>query len=324
MMRRALISWTIGFALLIVAFVATLAILNGTIYSAHGFVENYLNALNRHDAATARELPGVGAPSDAATDLLTDGALGTITSIHLLHDTGNTAGSHTVTFSYRLGATRQSTSFSVAQTSSFLGLFTRWTFTKSPLATVSVEVLHDTRFRANGLDVTATHTKTGTASYMVFTPGLYTFDHKSTYLVASPVGVPITEPGSVTPVQVNVQANARFVKDVRSELDKYLTSCATQKVLLPTACPFGKSFDNRVVSTPAWAMKTYPKITIVPDANMGKWLVPNTNAVAHLKVRVQSLFDGSLSTFNKDVSFPISYRISIGPDNHLTITSLYG
>ena len=74
-MRRALISWTIGFALLILAFFGALALLNSTLYSAHGFVSSYLDALARHDATTARELPGVRAPRGAATNLLTDGAL---------------------------------------------------------------------------------------------------------------------------------------------------------------------------------------------------------------------------------------------------------
>ena len=322
-MRRAMISWTIGFVLLIVAFLVTLGVLNSTIYSAHGFVESYLSALNRHDATTARELPGVVAPGTAATDLLTDGTLGSIAGIHVLRDDSDANGIHTVTFSYRLGGKPKTSSFSVSQTPSFLGLFSRWSFAKSPLATVSVEVLHDTRFRVNGTEATSKPSKAGTADYIVFAPGLYTFDHKTTYLDAHPVAVSISEPGSVTPVQVNVQANDRFVDDVRGELDKYLKSCATQKVLLPTACPFGKTFDNRAVSTPAWAMKTYPKITIVPDGNSGKWLVPRTNAIAHLNVKVQSLFDGTVTTFNNDVPFPISYRITIAPDNHLTITSLY-
>src|SRR5665213_3654768 len=98
--RRALISWTIGFVLLIVAFVVTLAILNGTLYSAHGFVANYLDALNRHDATAAREMPGVRAPDNAATNLLTDGTLGLIADIQLVRDTADSHGVHTVTYSY--------------------------------------------------------------------------------------------------------------------------------------------------------------------------------------------------------------------------------
>jgi len=55
--RRLTISWMIGFALLVGAFFGAVAILNSTVYSAHGFVSSYLDALNRHDATTARGFP---------------------------------------------------------------------------------------------------------------------------------------------------------------------------------------------------------------------------------------------------------------------------
>jgi hypothetical protein len=323
--RRALYSWTIAFVLLIVAFVATLLILNSTLYSAHGFIRSYLDALNRHDATSASSFAGVEAPQGVPTTLLTDESLASISGIRLVSDRANASGSHTVTYSYTLGTKRESTAFSVRPTSPFLGLFTRWSFARSPLATVAVTVLHDARFRANGTDVTVPRKSTaGASSYVVFAPGLYTFDHRSTYLAAAPVKIPVSEPGSVTPVQVDVQANALFAKDVRSELDKYLTKCATQQVLLPTACPFGKTFNNRVDSSPHWSIKQFPKITIVPDHDSGKWLVPYTTATAHLTVKVQSLFDGSIRDYDKDVPFKLSYSIVIGADNHLTITSLYG
>jgi hypothetical protein len=320
--QRAAIGWTIGFVLLVGAFIAVVAILDATVYSANGFVSSYFAALNRHDATTARELPGVAAPSETASNLLTDDALGTISRIHLVHDGVNTHGVHTVTYSYLLGKTKGTTDFEVRQTGAFLGIFPQWAFSTSPLATVSVSVLHDPRFRVNGTDVVTTAKKGAAASYVVFAPGLYSFDHKSAYLVATPVDVPVDEPGSVTPVQVDVQANATFVKDVRSELDRYFTACATQKVLLPTSCPFGKSFNNRVVSTPVWKMAKDPAIAIIPDGTTGNWLVPKTTGQAHLSVRVQSLFDGTVTTFDHNVPFDISYSITIGPNNHLTITEL--
>jgi hypothetical protein len=322
--RGVLISWTIGFVLLIVAFVATLAMLNGTLYSAHGFVASYLDALNRHDATAAREMPGVRAPDNAATNLLTDDTLGSIANIQLVRDSAGSHGVHTVTYSYDLGKRHERTAFRVLHTGSFLGLFDRWSFATSPLATVSVTVLHDPEFRANGTDVVSTSRKMAASPYVVFAPGLYTFDRKSTYLIASPVAAAVSEPGSVTPVQVDVQANATFIADVKAELHKYLAACATQKVLMPTSCPFGKAFNNRVVSTPSWAMVTDPPITIVPDGTTGNWLVPDSTAVAHLKVQVQSLYDGKITTYDEDVPFPVSFSIRIDAGNHLTITSLDG
>jgi hypothetical protein len=313
----------IGFVLLIAAFFGCVALLNSTLYSAHGFVSSYLDALNRHDATTARELPGVRAPSGVATNLLTDGALGTIADIHLVHDTAS-GDVHSVEYSYKLGSRSESSTYSIIQTPSYLGLFSRWAFEKSPLATVSVAAPHDPRFRVNGTDVVSTVKRSQSQPYVVFAPGLYSFDVKTTYLTATPVAVPVTEPASVTPVRIEAEANTMFVDEVTKELHKYYIACATQTVLLPTACPFGKSFANRVISTPAWSMVKDPPVTIVADHTAGDWLVPYSMGTAHLVVKVQSLFDGSISTFDADVPFPVSYTITIGPDNHLTITSLYG
>ena len=188
---------------------------------------------------------------------------------------------------------------------------------------MSVATPRDPRFRVNGTDVVSAVQPTQSQPFVVFAPGLYAFDHKSTYLVAAPVSVPVTDPGSVTPVRVEAEPNALFVKEVRKELHAYYVKCATQTVLLPTSCPFGKTFSNRVISTPAWAMVSDPPITIVPDPNSAHWLVPFATGQAHLVVKVQSLFDGSITTFDSHVPFEVSYTIEVATDDHLTITSVY-
>jgi len=167
----------------------------------------------------------------------------------------------------------------------------------------------------------STAARTESQPFVVFTPGLYVFDAKSTYLSATPVDVPVTEPGSVTPVRVEAEANTLFVTEVRKQLDQYYVTCARQTVLLPTSCPFGKSFNNRVVSTPAWSMVTDPPVSIEPLGDTGNWLVPQATGAAHLVVKVQSLYDGRITTFDSDVPFTVSYQITVGPDDHLTIVA---
>jgi hypothetical protein len=321
--RRVFVFWLVGFALLVAGFFAVVAALDSTVYSAHGFAASYLDALNRHDATTARQLPGVKAPSGVETTLLTDGALGSIASIHLVHDTAGAGGIHDVEFAYLLGTRHETSEFSIVQTTSFLGLFSRWAFKKSPLATVSVATPHDPRFRVNGTDVVSKVKWDQSQPFVVFAPGLYEFDHKSTYLSASPVAVPVTEPASVTPVRVEAEPNALFVKEVKKELHGYYIKCATQTVLLPTSCAFGKSFANRVVSTPKWTMVSDPPVAIIPNPTSNDWLVPSATGQVHLIVKVQSLYDGSVSTFDANVPFQVSYTIQIATDDHLTITSIY-
>jgi hypothetical protein len=321
--RRVLLPYLVGFALLLAGFFAVIVLLNSTVYSAHGFVTSYLDALNRHDATTARQLPGVRAPGGVDTTLLTDDALGGhIGGIHLVRDTAGAGAIHTVEFSYTLGKRHETSTFAVVQTDTFLGLFDRWAFEKSPLATVSVATPHDPRFRVDGLAVVSTVASTQSQPFVVFAPGLYSFDHKSTYLVATPVAVPVVEPASVTPVRVEAEPNKLFPTEVAKELHDYYAKCAKQAVLLPTSCPFGKSFANRVVSTPAWAMVSDPPVSIVPDHSSNRWIVPSALGEAHLVVKVQSLFDGSISTFDANVPFTVSYTIQIATDDHLTITAV--
>ncbi len=314
----------IGFALLILAFFGVIAILNSTVYSAHGFVSSYLDALNRHDATTARDLPGVRAPSGEATDLLTDdalGPLGSIGHIRLVHDIADPTGVHSVEYRYTLGSRTETTTFEVNQTSSYLGLFDRWEFHTSPLATVSVLTPNDPRFRVNGTAEATTTKYSVPKSYVVFAPHLYVFDHTSTYLHASPVDIPVSAPGSITPVRVEAEPRTDFAKEVTTELDQYYSKCATQKIMFPTSCPFGKTIANRVISTPKWSIAKDPPVTIQPY--QGSWLVPNSTGEAHLVVKVQSLYDGSISTYDSDVPFNVAYKVTVSATDHLTIQTLY-
>jgi len=321
-MRRIVIIWAVVFAILVGAFAVTVVTLNSTLYSAGGFVTSYLNALARHDSTTARQLPGVLASEDSAADLLTDAALGELSDISLIDDSLSDDGIHTVTFSYTIGDQSAESDYQVRQTGTFLGLFPTWSFEVSPLATVAVSVLHDDRFRANGIDLAVAAESAESGGFLVFVPGLYTFDHESTYLTADPIKAPISEPGSVTAVQVNVQANPAFETAVDEQLRSFLDTCATQQVLLPTGCPFGKTFDNRIDTTPAWSIASYPGVEIIPGGSIGSWLMPQTAAAAHLSVEVRSLFDGTRSQFDEDVPFTVSYAISLGDNDRMQIQAL--
>jgi hypothetical protein len=318
-MRRALILWSVALAVVLAGFAITVAILGSTLYSAGGFVGSYLDALARKDATTARELPGVLASENSATDLLTAEALGNLTDIEEVRDHTGADGIHTVTFSYTLAGETTESDYRVRQTGSFLGLFPTWTFDSTPLGTIAVTVLHSNDFRANGVELTNAEQTAESGGLAVFVPGVYSFDHESTFLKADAIDAAVTEPGSVTAVQVNVQANQEFVAEVKTELNDFLDTCATQEVLLPTGCPFGKTFDNRVDTTPAWSIAEYPAIEIIPGDGVGNWIVPRTEAAAHLVVEVRSLFDGRRTSFDEDVPFDVSYTITIGPTENLSI-----
>lgn len=321
-MRPQLISWAVAFGVLLAAFGVTVAVLNSTLYSASGFIASYLDALERHDTGTALALPGVLGAEGAAADLLVPDALDAPVGERAFREEAASDGVHTVTVEYGLAGDERESVFRVQRTGAIFGLFSTWAFESSPLASVAVTVLHDDRFRVNGIELVTPASEDASAHYLVFTPGLYTFDHQSPYLAADPVPVVVSEPGSVTAVQVNVQANEAFVGEVRAQIVEYLDGCATQQVLLPTGCPFGRTVENRVHSTPEWSISQYPSIEIVPSPTLGTWLVPTASATAHLGVEVQSLFDGTISTIDEDVPFSVSYTVTLLPNDGIRIEIL--
>jgi hypothetical protein len=323
-MRATLLSWSAVVVLLFAGFGASVVALNESLYSAHGFVGRYLEALERGDSAAALDLPGVRTTNQASTEMLVGDAMGELGDVRVTDTSTDADGAHTVVVEYELdGSGETSTSsFVVARDGTAFGLFPRWRFVQSPLTTVSVTVLHDQRFTANGHDLTAP--EPGVAStYQVFAPGHYVFDHETEYLAAADVPVAVTEIGGITDVAVDVQANEAFVEEVQTHVSAYLEECTTQDVLMPTGCPFGKQVLSVVTGAPEWSMVTDPVIAIVPGEAPGTWAVPRVQATAHLVVPVRSYFDGVASTLDEDVLFSVAYTLTFEANRQLLITAVY-
>ena len=322
-MRRELTPWLVGLVLLVIAFGASVITLNTQLYSASGFVRGYLEALERQDSAAALEVPGVRTTTQGGDALLTDDAMGRLGDLRLVRDTAGADGTHTVVFDYALGSAKVDgrTEFTVVQTGTRFGLFPTWRFVASPLSTLSVSVLNDDRFEANGLDLVSPSGAGAASGLLVFAPGLYELGHDSTYLAAKPVTAAVTTVGEILDVAVDVQANEDFVAKVQADLTAQLDDCATQTVLMPTGCPFGQTVTNRINGDPKWSMVDYPVVTILPGEKTGEWRMPLSRGTAHLEVPVRSLFDGTLSTLDDDVPFTAQYSITF-VDNTIVLTEV--
>jgi hypothetical protein len=317
--NRLTATWLIIFGALLLAFAGTVVTLNSTLYSASGFVSSYLDALARHDVPGALAMPGVEHPDAAETTLLTPDALGEIDGYSLVSD--DSYGTvHVLRFEVRFeqGASAE-VEFSVEHTGARLGVFSGWSFTRSPIGVLEATPLHAADFEVNGVPVRAENPGQPTR-LQVLTPGVYTLSHDSTYLVGEPTSVLAADSQQVTPAELDIQASQAFVDQVNLELAEYLDDCTTQQVLQPTDCPFGQRINDRIDSLPQWSISHYPEVTIEPGGEPGTWVVPETIAAAHLVVQVRSLFDGSVSTFDEDVPFTVSYTITFPGDGGLLIT----
>ena len=317
-MRRELITWSVVLGVILAGFGATVLVLNSTLYSPAGFVRTYLDALARHDLAGAIELSGSTAVTgDASQALLDRNAMGELTDIRVVSDDED-AGIHYITVEYVAGGMPGTTEFEVRRNGSLFGIFNDWAFAQSPIATVQIRVRHEREFTANGIDLIGQQDVA--EPYLVLTPTAIELSHDSEFYHAEPVQVLVEKPGGTVEAEVDLQATEAFVAAVQQQVDDALAACTTQRVLLPAGCPFGETIINRIVTEPVWTMTTYPAITLVPDGLVATWRVPPTPATAHLVVEVQSLFDGSISTFDADVPFTVQYQVIVQQNGEPLIT----
>ncbi len=325
-MRRLLLVWGAAFLLFFGSFAGVVTALNVMVYSASGFVGAYLDALAREDADSALAFSGVqqGLGPDPADDLLSDAALRGLDDIRLVSDSVEDDGSHLVLFEYTLEGQVHESEFHVERFGTRLGFFSAWRFVESPLSTVSLAVLHDTRFTVNGVDLDTGVAPSEASPYLVLTPGLYEFSHETALLYADPVSVAVTQPSGRVDAQLDVRPNGMFVSKVQQKVEQHLQDgCASQRVLQPTGCPFGEFVQNRVISEPVWTISAFPRVTLEPGEDPGTWRVPLTGARAHLTVEVQSLFDGTVSTLDTDVPFGVQYVVTVLPDADVVVTPAY-
>ena len=131
---------------------------------------------------------------------------------------------------------------------------------------------------------------------LVFSPGIYSVSVDTPISATRGVAVLSDSPMANVPVELQAFATPQFVEIVQERVEEFLTSCATQEVLQPTACPFGFFVQDRIVSPPAWSITAQPTVSVVPDG--AGWRMPAAQAVAHIEVDIRSLFDGSV----RDVS----------------------
>jgi hypothetical protein len=320
--RRGLLRWLVFTALVGLAFAATVVALNSGIYSAAGFVDRYLDALDRRDLAVALEMPGVTVPKGASRAALERDALSGLGPHRVVADRDVGAGRHRVTVEYRLGGAPLRSEFVVHAAPPVFLLFGGWRFDESPIARLGVTVQGDDGFRINGVPVDgAEPVEPGVwaLDLAVLSPARLVLDQQSRFLTSDEVPVDVTAPSATATVEV--RANERFVEDVQGEVDRFLDGCAEQQVLQPAGCPFRKLLDDRILAPPTWSIVSYPQIGIEPQVTDGTftWAVPAAEGTARISARVLSLFDGTVADLNEDVPFRVAYVLAISEDGDIEI-----
>ncbi|MFT4260240.1 hypothetical protein [Microbacterium sp.] len=319
--------------LLIAAIAAGVSTLYTSYYGPSAFVTRYLDLLSSGRAADALHVPGVAVDSatlsDAGIDgkpseaLLRSAALAPLTDIEVVSEQAAGEG-FDVTVSYLASGHAGTTTFRIEQ-DGWAGITPNWRFAQSPLAVIDLTLRGADRFAVNGFEMQRGQISAAGAEaapldplpMLVFTPGLYAVSVDTAISTASGIGVLADSPLASTPLDVQTSPTDEFIAIVQQRVEEFLAQCATQEVLQPTACPFGLEVRDRLASTPQWSITTPPTITVVPDG--AQWRIPATGAVAHIEVKVRSLFDGTVDDLAEDVPFQVDGTIAILPDGTASI-----
>ncbi|MFC7787776.1 hypothetical protein ACU045_02235 [Microbacterium sp. MAHUQ-60] len=321
--------------LLIAALSAAGVSLYQQIYSPSAFVHRYLDLLADGHAADALRVPGVSVDlvlqTDADIDAVASEALLRTAALSRLSDYEITSekqkdGVYRVTASYEAAGTPGSTTYTVVQ-DGWIGVAPNWRFERSPLAEIELTVRGADVFSVNGFELDRRQVSTHGAEadpldplhLLVFTPGVYSVT-VDTPISATP-GVRVLADTALarTPVEVQALPTEKFIGIVQQKVEEFLANCATQEVLLPTACPFGLEVQNRIAdgSVPKWSIARQPQVTVEPDG--AQWRIPAADAVAHIDVKIKSVFDGSVHDVSEDVPFQVDGTIGILPDGSAQI-----
>lgn len=320
--------------LLVGALAAAGAVAYQQLYSPAAFVSRYLDLLAQGRAADALAVPGVrvessqleaaGLPTDAADALLRGAALAPLDAIEVVSTTEKD-GVSTVTVEYDAGPHRARTSFAVEQ-AGMIGVAPSWRFAKTPLAVIDLTVRGAMQFSVNGFEIDKRQVlEAGVDAdplepvpLLVFSPGLYSIAVDTPLSTSPGVAVLSDKPRAEIPVDLQTEATDTFTDVVQKEVESFLDKCATQEVLQPTGCPFGFTVRNRIVDVPTWSIAEQPVVSIEPDG--ADWKITRTQAVAHIEVDIQSIFDGSVRRVDEDVPFFLEGDIIVLPDGTASIT----
>lgn len=315
------------------AVAAGTAVVYREFYSPSAFVERYLELLADGEAADALAVPGVavdsadleaaGLPATASDALLRRTALSPLTDVEVVSE--ETVGDTTeVTVEYKAGPHPGRTTFEVER-DGMVGIAPTWRFARSPLAVIDLTVLGSMSFTVNGFEMDKRQVSAdgvdadpvAAIPLLAFSPGLYSVAVDTAISSTRGIAVLSDSPLRSTRVDVQAEATPEFVDVVQQRVEDFLSDCATQDVLMPTACPFGYSVDDRIVTAPAWSIAAQPSVSVEPDG--ANWKIPSTEAVAHIEVDVRSIFDGTVRHVSEDVPFLMTGSITVLPDGSASI-----
>ncbi|MEV7646252.1 hypothetical protein [Arthrobacter sp. NPDC089319] len=316
---RTVATWLLCLMLAVAAAALTIVLVNAFVFSPQHQVKAYFNALEDGNGGTALGLLHATVP-DANAAMLDGAALkasvDTLENLEIQDPVP--AGDNRVDqpVSYTVDGVAHTTTFTLEKTGTTWLFFNQWSFVPSTLPTISVDVVNGNEASLNGTRVALPE---GKSSFAVFYPGSFEAHYASDYFAAPVVESVLTGPQNAPDARLSLatEATPKLVDDLSGQVNAFLDSCAEQRVLQPSGCPFSASMDRVQDDTIDWSIEEYPEVKVEPFK--GSWVLSPLRGVAKLNVVEIDLFTGASVERELKQDFDFTGRLSVN-DGHVTLT----
>ncbi|WP_159612112.1 hypothetical protein [Glutamicibacter sp. JC586] len=287
--------WTVAAVAVLVVAVAGVMIANRTVFSAAHQVKELQRELADGQGAKALGLMQATVPQGDAIAL--DGEVLKRTQKGVSDFTTEKAEPvkgneelRTVTARYKVDGVDKQSSYTLRHTGKSWLFFDNWAFEPSTLPSVKIKANTVNEVTVNEQKIPL---EAGVSTLPVFYPSVLDASFSTKNFAADTRGVVVTEPAE-KPVEISLKTEPTqaFISAINSKVKKYLDGCASQKVLMPSGCPFSYNTSARVdSSTIDWAITRYPSIKV--SYYNGSWVLAPLKTSASLTLTEQDLRTGA-------------------------------
>lgn len=293
---RVALRWALVVLALVLLFAAAIIVCNRTICSPAAQVKHLHQLLEEGKGAEALGLLEAKVPQGDAVAL--DGEVLSRTQSGITEFEADTAqqdqdvpGRVTVTAHYKAHGVPSESTYALHHDGKSWMFFDTWKFEEVTLPTVQIKANTVNEIEVNDQKIPL---QKGRTELPVFFPAVLDAGFETKNFKADTRGKLITSPAQ-KPVEIalRTEPTSHFTQNISKQLKKYLDGCATQKVLMPTNCPFAYHTTARVdAKTIKWQITDYPKPKV--SYYDGAWVLGPLTVKTELQLTEQDLRTGEL------------------------------
>lgn len=287
----------------IVLTVASVPLLNLTVYTPARTVEAYMSAIEQGNAE--RAFSYLSSPTPGSTLALSQDVLSAAPDLprEASAETVSTDGDRAkVRLSYVLSSQTHSVDLDLVRLPAAAGLFDRWAIEQKAWPTLDLDVSGSSTATVNGFSVSA-------GEVPVLFPATYLVGFDATFLKSKSERAEVTAPGDSPKISLAPQPTAKLEQAVAEQVDEHLRSCVKAKTLMPSGCVFGYETDNEILGDVEWSIVREPKVSLTSSG--GDLELTPATAEVRIKGRYRDIVTADERDLDETLSFVLGGSVVV-------------